>query len=80
MFHFHHQGDKNRQAINNISSNQKPKQNVQLRLLVTANVVSSLLILVTLMMEVIHPSETSVLIRATRRNTQEDGILIGQSV
>jgi hypothetical protein len=32
-------------------------------------------ILVTLMMEAVNVSETSVLIRATRRNILEDGIL-----
>jgi hypothetical protein len=45
-----------------------------LRLLATANVPSSP-ISVTLMMHVIHPSDTSVLTRATRRNFLEDGIL-----
>jgi hypothetical protein len=45
-----------------------------LRLLVTANVVPSSLILVTLMMEAIPSSETSVLPRGTRRNIPEDGI------
>jgi hypothetical protein len=44
------------------------------RLLVTVNVVPSSLILVTLMMEALSSSETSVLTRATRRNTSEDGI------
>jgi hypothetical protein len=43
------------------------------RLLVTANVPSSPF--VTLMMEALRSSETSVLIRATRRNIPEDGIL-----
>jgi hypothetical protein len=43
-------------------------------LLVTANVPTSP-IFVTLKMEVIRSSETSVLIRITRRHMSEDGIL-----
>jgi hypothetical protein len=45
-----------------------------LRLIVTANVPSSL-ILVTLMMEAIRSSETSVLTRATWRHIPDDDLL-----
>jgi hypothetical protein len=45
------------------------------RLLVTANVVPSSPILVTMMMQALRSSETSVLTRSSQQNIPEDGIL-----
>jgi hypothetical protein len=50
-----------------------------LRLLVTANVVPSSPILVTLMTEEIRSAETSVLTRTTLRNIPKEGILHSHS-
>jgi hypothetical protein len=45
------------------------------RLLVTANVVPSTRIIVTMLMEALLSSDTSVLTRVTQRNIPEDDIL-----
>jgi hypothetical protein len=60
-----------------ITSNRTPCLH---RLLVTANVVPSSLIIVTLMMEELRFSEISALKRAARHNISEDGILLNVRV
>jgi hypothetical protein len=57
--------------LGKVSSNQQLK----VQLLVTANAFPSSLILFTFMMEAILSSEASVLTRAIRCNTPEEGIL-----
>jgi hypothetical protein len=56
----HSQSDKNRRARNNISKLKTEARCEEI---------------VTLTMEAIRPSDTSVLTRATRRHVPEDGIL-----
>jgi hypothetical protein len=71
MNRLYHQGDKNRPSMN-VSSNSLRSV---LWLLVTANVVPSSPILITLMMLATRSFETLVFARATWRNSPEDGTL-----
>jgi hypothetical protein len=64
IYHFHHQGDKNRRTKNKL-----------FRLLVTANIVLIPPILVILMMEAICTSKSSVLTKAKRHNFPENYVL-----
>jgi hypothetical protein len=66
-YRLHHQGDKNGRVIVFLRS--------VLRLLVTANDLPNSSILVTLMVEALHSSETSFLTRATLRSIAEDDVL-----
>jgi hypothetical protein len=78
-YRLHHQGEKNLRTRKNVSSIKSLKhaarKYILIQVLVTANVVPSLPIRVTLMMDAMRYFETSVLTRATRRQVPEDGIL-----
>jgi hypothetical protein len=67
-YRLNNQGEKNQRARKSVSSNYQPKH-------ATANAVPSSLILFTLMIQAIRPSETSVLTRGTWHKIPEDDIL-----
>jgi hypothetical protein len=65
-YRVHYEGDKNRRPRNKVSR--------VLQFLVAANVIPTSPILVTLVIEAIRSSETSVLKTRTRRSIPEDSI------
>jgi hypothetical protein len=75
-YRHYHQGEKNQRARNNVSS---ISSNCSMRRTsvasYTADVVPSSLIPITLMLMAIHPTESSVITRATRCHILEDAIL-----
>jgi hypothetical protein len=77
-YRFPHQDDKNWRARNNVSSNGQAKPCSELQLLISANVDPNSLVLVTLMIEAIHFSESSTLTRTTRSHIPEDVIIHSQ--
>jgi hypothetical protein len=70
----HHQGDKNRRARNNVSSNYQLNRSV-LRFLLTASVVSSSPILMTLMKEAVVSPKRRLL---QEPHMPEDAVLCGE--
>jgi hypothetical protein len=71
----HHEANENRRGTNNDSSNYIVFLLSLIRLLVAANAVPNSPIFVSLVIEAIRSSETSVLTKVTWRYIPEDGIL-----